>query len=102
MASTAHDLAIWAAALYGGDVLSADSLDQMTTFLQPGLYGLGTDVALFAGHRGHGHRGGIRGYESSMWYFPDSDVSVVLLSNQGNWITDEPMTKLVKALLGPG
>jgi D-alanyl-D-alanine carboxypeptidase len=102
MASTAHDLAIWADALYGGDVLSADSLDQMTTFLQPGLYGLGTDVAIFAGHRGHGHRGGIRGYESSMWYFPASDVSVVLLSNQGNWITDEPMTKLVKALLGSG
>jgi D-alanyl-D-alanine carboxypeptidase len=102
MASTAHDLAIWAAALYGGEVLSADSLAQMTTFLQPGFYGLGTDVALFAGNRGHGHRGGIRGYDSSMWYFPSSGVSVVLLSNRGNWMDDEPMTKLVKAVLGPG
>ena len=102
MASTAQDLATWAAALYGGEVLSADSLRQMTTFLQPGLYGLGTDVAIFAGNRGHGHRGGIRGYESSMWYFPASGVSVVLLSNQGNWTTDVPMTKLVKAALGSG
>jgi D-alanyl-D-alanine carboxypeptidase len=102
MASTARDLAIWAAALYGGEVLSADSLAQMTTFLRPGFYGLGTDVALFAGHRGHGHRGGIRGYDSSMWYFPSSGVSVVLLSNRGNWMDDKPMTKLVKAVLGPG
>ncbi len=100
IASTAGDLAIWADALYGGDVLTAASLDEMTTFLQPGLYGLGTDVAVFAGHRAHGHRGGIRGFESSMWYFPASGVSVVLLSNEGNWVTDEPMNKLVKAVLG--
>ncbi len=100
IASTAEDLSIWADALYGGKVLSERSLRQMTTFLQPGLYGLGADVALFAGHRGHGHRGGIRGYESSMWYFPKSGVSVVLLSNRGNWSTDVPMEKLVKAVLG--
>ncbi len=102
IASSARDLATWARALYGGEVLSAHSVAQMTTILQPGLYGLGTDVAYFAGHRAYGHRGGIRGYESSMWYFPDAGVSVVLLSNRGNWITDEPMTKLVKAVLGKG
>ena len=100
IASTAEDLSIWADALYGGKVLSRESLRQMTTFLRPGLYGLGTDVALFAGNRGHGHRGGIRGYESSMWFFPESGVSVVLLSNRGYWSTDVPMVKLVKAVLG--
>jgi CubicO group peptidase (beta-lactamase class C family) len=100
MASTAGDLATWASALYGGDVLSPEMREEMTTILRPGLYGLGTDVAVFAGHRGYGHRGGIRGYESSMWYFPESGVSVVLLSNQGNWLTDQPMEKLVKTVLG--
>jgi D-alanyl-D-alanine carboxypeptidase len=100
MASTADDLATWAEALYGGKILSAAATREMTTFLRPGFYGLGADVAVFAGHRAHGHRGGIRGYESSMWYFPESGVSIVLLSNQGNWITDEPMNKLVKAVLG--
>jgi D-alanyl-D-alanine carboxypeptidase len=100
MASTAADLATWAAALYGGDVLRAEMREEMTTFLRPGLYGLGADVAVFAGHRAHGHRGGIRGYESSMWYFPETGVSMVLLSNQGNWLTDEPMEKLVRAVLG--
>ena len=100
MASTAKDLSVWAAALYGGEVLSPQMTREMTTFLQPGCYGLGADVAHLAGHRGHGHRGGIRGYESSMWYFPDEGVSIVLLSNQGNWLTDVPMEKLVKAVLG--
>ena len=100
IASTAGDLTRWAAALYGGELLSDGSLAEMTTFLLPGTYGLGTDVAVFAGNRGHGHRGGLRGFESSMWYFPQSGVSVVLLSNQGNWLTDVPMQKLVKAVLG--
>lgn len=100
IASTARDLSVWAAALYGGELHSAKALSQMTTFLQPGTYGLGTDVAVFAGHRGHGHRGGLRGFESSMWYFPKTGVSVVLLSNQGNWLTDAPMQKLVKSALG--
>jgi D-alanyl-D-alanine carboxypeptidase len=100
IASTAEDLAVWADALYGGEVLSAESVTEMTTFLSPGTYGLGTDVASFAGNRGYGHRGGLRGFESSMWHFPDSGISVVLLSNQGNWLTDEPMLKLVRAVFG--
>jgi len=100
MASTASDLARWSGALYGGEVLEPEMLAQMTTFLKPGLYGLGTDVAVFAGHVAYGHRGGIRGYESSMWYFPESGVSIVLLSNQGNWVTDAPMERIVKAVLG--
>jgi len=100
MASTARDLSTWAAALYGGEVLSPEMTREMTTFLQPGWYGLGADVAVFAGNRAHGHRGGIRGYESSMWHFPDEGVSIVLLSNQGNWLTDVPMARLVRAVLG--
>lgn len=102
IASTAGDLATWAAALYGGAVLAPESLAQMTTMLSPGFYGLGTDVAVFAGHRAYGHRGGLRGFEASMWYFPEEGVSIVLLSNQGNWLTDAPMEKLVAAVLGRG
>jgi D-alanyl-D-alanine carboxypeptidase len=102
IASTAADLSIWADALYGGKVLSDASLRQMTTFLSPGLYGMGTDVASFVGHRAHGHRGGLRGFESSMWHFPEDGVSIVLLSNRGNWLTDVPMQKLVRAVLGKG
>jgi D-alanyl-D-alanine carboxypeptidase len=100
IASTASDLAIWADALYGGDLLSAHSLREMKTILPEGTYGLGTDVASFAGHRGLGHRGGLRGFEASMWHFASEGVSVALLSNQGNWLTDKPMEAIVKAVLG--
>ena len=102
MASTAEDLSIWAAALYGGEVLSDEMLAEMTTFERPGFYGLGTYPASFAGARGIGHRGGIRGYESAMFYFPADGVTIVLLSNQGNWDTDVPMNRLVKAVLDEG
>ncbi len=100
IASTPRDLVIWADALYGGDLLSKRSLREMEAILPAGTYGLGTDVAWFAGHRGFGHRGGLRGFEASMWHFPEEDVSVALLSNQGNWLTDRPMKKIVKAVLG--
>jgi D-alanyl-D-alanine carboxypeptidase len=100
IASTARDLSVWADALYGGRVLAPESLAAMTTILSEGLYGLGTDFAVFEGHRAYGHRGGLRGFDSSMWYFPDSGVTIVLLSNQGNWLIDVPMTKLVRAVLG--
>jgi D-alanyl-D-alanine carboxypeptidase len=99
IASTAADLATWAGVLYGGQVLSRASLEEMTTILPEGTYGLGTDVAAFAGHRAYGHRGGLRGFESSMWYFPRSGVSIALISNQGNWNTDAPMQRIVKAVL---
>lgn len=99
IASTARDLAVWSQALYGGAILSPASLAAMTTILEPGLYGLGTDVASFAGHRAYGHRGGLRGFESSMWYFPAAGVSIVLLSNQGNWLTDGPMERLATTVL---
>jgi len=100
IASTASDLAIWADALYGGDLLSAHSLREMKTILPEGTYGLGTDVASFAGHQSYGHRGGLRGFEASMWHFASEGVSVALLSNQGNWLTDLPMKQIVKAVLG--
>jgi len=100
MASNARDLAEWSAALYGGEVLSDEMLAEMTTFRRPGNYGLGAYPAAYSGHLGIGHRGGIRGYESSMFYFPRTGVSVVLLSNQGNWAMDEPMRKLVRTVLG--
>lgn len=100
IASTASDLVTWADALYGGDLLSRRSLRKMKTILPAGTYGLGTDVASFAGHRGLGHRGGLRGFEASMWYFAKEGVSVALLSNQGNWLMDLPMERIVEAVLG--
>jgi D-alanyl-D-alanine carboxypeptidase len=106
VASTARDLSVWADALYGGRVLSAASRAALTDIQPEGTYGLGTDYAVFAGHRAYGHRGGLRGFEASMWYFPDVGVSIALLSNEGNWFLsparsiDIPMQGIVTAVLG--
>jgi CubicO group peptidase (beta-lactamase class C family) len=97
--STPRDLVVWADALYGGDVLSRESRRAMLTFLPPEYYGLGVRHGSFAGHSAVGHRGGLRGFESSLWYFPHDDVSIVLLSNQGLWPTDTPLTKIAQAVL---
>jgi D-alanyl-D-alanine carboxypeptidase len=100
--STARDLVVWADALYDGDVLSRRSRHEMLAFQPPDDYGLGARRGHFAGHAAVGHRGGLRGFESSFWYFPQDDVSIVLLSNQGLWLTDEPLTKIAKALFSGG
>ena len=102
IASTAEDLARWAAALYGGEVLSRASLAEMMAFQPPLGYGLGSRVSIFDGHRAVGHGGSLRGFESVMWYFPQDGVSIVLTSNRGLWLLDPPMRRLVKAVLGTG
>ncbi len=98
MASTAGDLARWAAALYGGDVLSDAARAEMLTFRRRDAYGLGTRTRQFGGHRAIGHLGGIRGYELAMWYFPDAGASVVVLTNRGLFSTDRTVKLLTKAL----
>jgi CubicO group peptidase (beta-lactamase class C family) len=102
IASTASDLATWADALFGGRVLSRASLRAMTDFLPPDLYGLGARWGAFADHPAVGHRGGLRGYEASLWYFPGEDVSIALLSNQGNWDTDPVLERVARVVLGRG
>jgi D-alanyl-D-alanine carboxypeptidase len=98
MASTPSDLARWSAALYGGEVLSAASVALMTDVAPPDAYGLGTRGRTFAGLRAVGHLGGIRGFESGMWYLPDWGVSVVVCSNRGLWLTDRVTRALVRTL----
>jgi D-alanyl-D-alanine carboxypeptidase len=106
VASTARDLSVWADALYGGRILDPSSLAALTDIQPEGTYGLGTDYAVFAGRRAYGHRGGLRGFEASMWHFPDEGISIVLLSNEGNWFLsparsiDIPMRGIVTAVLG--
>lgn len=101
IASTATDLARWAAALYGGEVLSREATRQMLQVLPPDDYGLGARRVTFAGHVAYGHRGGIRGFESSMWYFPREDVAIALVSNRGLWWTDPAVLRVVRLVLEP-
>ena len=86
-ASTPRDLARWARALFGGEVLSADSMTSLFTTvpaepLGPGLrYGLGvmveeTDLGPLLGHDGF-----MPGYLTSMGYLPRVDLALALQTN---------------------
>ncbi len=100
MASNPTDLSRWADALYGGEVLSAESTAEMMAYRPDDEYGLGMRTRVFHGRRAVGHLGGIRGFESAMWHFPDSGVTIVVSANRGILTTDRTMRILVRTLFG--
>jgi D-alanyl-D-alanine carboxypeptidase len=101
MLSTATDLLRWEAALYGGEVLSPDSLAQMLAF-GPSGYGLGTRRQVLAGLAGIGHGGSLRGFVAGMYRLPDLGIDVVVMTNRGRvdpFLTDLA-DRLVRIALG--
>ncbi len=78
--STTEDLLRWEQALYGGKLLSAESLEKMTTpFLNN--YGFGVTIQESKGRRRIWHGGGIQGFNTALAYYPDTEVAVVVLGN---------------------
>ena len=94
--STTHDLWKWEKALFGGKVLSPESLAKMTTPNQD-TYALGIEVQQIAGHKVYVHGGAIEGFKTSLAYFPDDNVTIVVLSNLGAAV--EKMTDGLAAIL---
>ncbi len=93
--STASDLAVWANALYGGQILDQATLASMVD-ISPSLafkikppfpYGLGFEETTVAGQLAWGHRGHLDGFWSAMEYLPAYHVTIVVLTN-ANWATD--------------
>jgi D-alanyl-D-alanine carboxypeptidase len=87
--STASDLATWANALYGGDILDQATLASMVD-ISPTLafkvkprfpYGFGFEETTIAGQVAWGHRGHLDGFWSAMEYLPADQVTVVVLIN---------------------
>ena len=100
--SSIKDLALWMIAQMGTmpDVLPKDALEAAQTPLTntPGelrrlrlarerlgsaQYGLGWRVYDYAGHRVIGHRGGVTGYRSLIFFDPKKKAGVVALWNSG-------------------
>jgi D-alanyl-D-alanine carboxypeptidase len=85
--STPADLARWAVALYGGEVLSEDALRRMTTPVTltdgtPVEHGIGAFVETDGVDSLYDHTGGFEGYQTYMYYWEADDVAVVVLANQ--------------------
>ncbi|MEO5961464.1 MAG: serine hydrolase [Opitutaceae bacterium] len=78
--STPADLLRWTQALFGGKVLSAASLEQMTTPVKNN-YAFGLEVKTTNGRKVISHGGGIEGFNAQLNYYPESQVTVVTLAN---------------------
>jgi len=80
--STPSDLTKFADALFGGKLLTNESIEIMKT-IQDG-YGVGLFQIPFYNSIGYGHTGGIDGFSSVYSYFPVDKISYALISNGSN------------------
>jgi len=78
--STTEDLLRWEQGLFGGKLLSAASLQKMTTPFKDD-YAFGLTVHTTKGHKVIGHGGGIEGFNTFLAYYPDDKMTVVVLAN---------------------
>jgi CubicO group peptidase (beta-lactamase class C family) len=78
--STTEDLLKWEQGLFGGKLLSPASLKAMTTPFKNN-YAFGLEVDTTAGHRVIQHGGGIEGFNTIVSYYPDDQLSVIVLAN---------------------
>ena len=88
--TTSENLARWSDALFGGEVLEEQSLNEMLDFIEFSPvsnmrgYGLGAQEfrnTIAYGQYAIGHAGGNIGTSTYMIYLPDHDVSIVVMIN---------------------
>jgi CubicO group peptidase (beta-lactamase class C family) len=91
--STTDDLLKWQQGLYGARVVSAASLQKMTTPFK-GDYAFGLVVRTVNGRKIIAHGGGIEGFNTSLSYSPDDKLTIVVLSNINGPTADELGSKL--------
>ena len=78
--STTEDLLRWTQGLFGNKLLSAASLEKMTTPFKGG-YAFGVGVSDVGGRKVIQHAGGIEGFNTQLAYYPDSKITVAVLAN---------------------
>jgi hypothetical protein len=97
--STTEDLLRWEQGLFAGKVLSATSLQKMTTpFKQDYACGLG--VRIVSGHKVIEHGGGIEGFNTQLSYYPDDKLTVVVLANLNGGAPDSIATRMAAVAHG--
>jgi len=78
--STVEDLFAWNEALYSGKLLSAKSLEAMTTPVKNG-YGYGLGIQTKSGRKMISHGGGINGFSTFIARYADEKITLVVLRN---------------------
>ena len=94
--STVGELATFLTALFAGDLISEESLTEMTT-TGPDGYGLGLFVAGFdPDQSGYGHNGAIFGYTATMAIDPATGDTVVVATNNDELVADELAARIIE------
>jgi len=79
LVSTPADLTKFIEALFGGKLISQQSLDQMKTMRDN--YGMAMFVIPFYDKKSYGHNGDIDGFSSVLSYFPEDKMAISYISN---------------------
>jgi len=77
--STTEDLLFFITNLFNGKIIQASSLEQMIK-IEDG-FGMGIFSVPFYDKKGFGHNGGIDGFSSFLYTFPEEKISIALTSN---------------------
>ena len=85
--SNPTDIVKFSDALFGGDLVKMEYVEQMKN-IQEG-YGLGLFSFPFDKRTSYGHTGGIDGFSSIFGHFEDDDVSFAMTSNGANMNTND-------------
>src|SRR5215467_12619307 len=97
--STTEDLLRWEQGLFGGKVLKPESLAKMTAPFKED-YAFGLAVTSKDGHKRIEHGGGIEGFNTSLTYYPDGKLVVVVLANLNGPFADQIGNQLSLAAHG--
>jgi D-alanyl-D-alanine carboxypeptidase len=104
LAGNVPALARWGQMLFNGDVVSEDSLRQMTDFHAGGFwegYGLGVAKAGVDDHELWGHTGDGLGSHTELWHLPKEGLTVAVSWNDDVIDSDgQILPELVRAALG--
>ncbi len=97
--STVEDLLRWEKGLFGGKLLSAASLKQMTTpFKNNYAFGLSV-TAESNGTQVIGHNGGIEGFNTTVAFAPSKELAIVVLANLNGPAADDIAAELKRIAL---
>jgi len=104
MSSTVGDLLLWQRGLFTHRVLRTESSRTMRTRgkLSNGKsinYGLGVVVRKLDGHEAVRHGGGIPGFRADVAYYPDSELTIAVLSNTEHANTARISDRIARGLL---
>ncbi len=96
--STPTDLVKFSDALFGGKLVSQESLEQMQTVKE--RYGMGLFKIPFNDKTGFGHTGGIDGFTSVFSHFADGNISYAMISNGTNFNNNNISIAILSAVFG--